>query len=119
MMMYSPQLMNLMAGKRFLLNKFILEIYRFRFIGDARVRVTLARPRIRTSGGGGGGGGRRYFDSNKYEDRYCHSFFFYSYVFFIVGDVINVVVEDISVVIVVMNNEAKRNLAMDIGEFFY
>jgi hypothetical protein len=37
----------------------------------------------------------------------------------IVGDVINVVVEDISVVIVVLNNEAKRDLAMDIGEFFY
>jgi len=36
-----------------------------RFIGEARVRVTLARPRIRPSGGGGGGGGRRYFDSNK------------------------------------------------------
>jgi len=32
-----------------------------RFIGDARVRVTLARPRIRPSGGGG----RRYFDPNK------------------------------------------------------
>ncbi|CAF1125649.1 unnamed protein product [Rotaria sp. Silwood1] len=32
-----------------------------RYIGDARVRVTLARPRIRTSGGGG----RRYFDPNK------------------------------------------------------
>ncbi|CAF3618553.1 unnamed protein product [Rotaria socialis] len=34
-----------------------------RYIGDARVRVTLARPRIRASGGGGGG--RRYFDPNK------------------------------------------------------
>ncbi|CAF0718169.1 unnamed protein product [Adineta steineri] len=33
-----------------------------RFIGDARVRVTLARPRIRASGGGSG---RRYFDPNK------------------------------------------------------
>jgi hypothetical protein len=48
-----------------------------RFIGDARVRVTLARPRIRSSGGGGGGGGgRRYFDPNKYEDRYYHSLLF-------------------------------------------
>lgn len=36
--------------------------YLFRFIGDARVRITLARPRIRPSGGGGG---RRYFDPNK------------------------------------------------------
>ncbi len=35
------------------------------------------------------------------------------------GDVINVVVEDISVVIVVMNNESKKDLAMDIGEFFH
>jgi hypothetical protein len=35
------------------------------------------------------------------------------------GDVTNVVVEDISVVIVKVNNETKRNLAMDIGEFFH
>lgn len=34
-----------------------------RFIGDARVRVSLARPRIRSSGGGGAG--RRSFDTNK------------------------------------------------------
>ncbi|CAF0898107.1 unnamed protein product [Adineta ricciae] len=34
-----------------------------RFIGNARVRVTLARPRIRASGGSNGG--RRYFDANK------------------------------------------------------
>ncbi|CAF1195479.1 unnamed protein product [Rotaria sordida] len=33
-----------------------------RYIGDARVRVSLARPRTR--GGGGGGGGRRHFDPN-------------------------------------------------------
>ncbi|UJR31249.1 hypothetical protein I4U23_018751 [Adineta vaga] len=32
-----------------------------RFIGDARVHVSLARPRIRASGGNG----RRYFDPNK------------------------------------------------------
>ena len=30
----------------------------FRFIGDARVRVTLARPRTRGGGGGGGSGGK-------------------------------------------------------------
>jgi hypothetical protein len=29
-----------------------------------------------------------------------------------------VVVEDISVVIVALNNETKKDLAMDIGEFF-
>jgi len=49
-----------MAGKRFFRKK-LKFIYLFRFIGDARVRVTLARPRIRPSGGGG----RRYFDPNK------------------------------------------------------
>jgi hypothetical protein len=55
--------MNLMDGKRFL--SFFSNILKtfdlFRFIGDARVRVTLARPRIRANGGSG----RRYFDPNK------------------------------------------------------
>ncbi|CAF2696874.1 unnamed protein product [Rotaria sp. Silwood2] len=34
-----------------------------RYIGDARVRVSSARPRTR-----GGGGGRRHFDPNMYVD---------------------------------------------------
>jgi hypothetical protein len=39
----------------------------FRYIGDARVRVSLARPRTR-------GGGRRNFDPNMYVDM---NFFLY------------------------------------------
>jgi hypothetical protein len=81
-----------------------------RYIGDARVRVSLARPRTRA-------GGRRNFDPNMYVDLQEKRWIRWI-VFYFKGVVINVVLEVILVEIVGMINEVIKKMAMDISKFW-